>query len=141
MGWRDFQMHQNIKEVVCQDSHSVQKDQKVQKENAGLLLNGHFVHIAPGSDIENGRAYVTEQGKSVEEAAHLYRERGWVMIYSTLLDTNIYLVRDDKVKTPDTGILRYAQSELDDLRGLSTDELKMMHEAKKAFGGVISKVE
>jgi hypothetical protein len=141
MGWRDFQMPQDIKEVVYQDSHPVQKDQKVQKENAEELLNGHFVHIAPSSDIENGRANVTELGKSVEEAAHLYRERGWVMIYSTLLDTNIYLVRDEKVKTPDTRILRYAQSELDDLRGLSTDELKLMHEAKRTFGGLISKAE
>lgn len=72
------------------------------------------------------------------KATELYKARGWIEIYSTLLDTNIYLARDDKVKTPDTGILRYAQSELDDLRGLSVDELKMMHEAKKAFGGVIS---
>ena len=34
--------------------------------------------------------------------------------------------------------MRYAQSELDSLRGLSIDELKVMHEAKKAFGGIIS---
>ena len=72
------------------------------------------------------------------KATELYKARGWIEIFSTLLDTKIYLVRDDKVKTPDSTIPRYTQSELDDLRGLSTDELKMMHEAKKAFGGVIS---
>ena len=138
MGWRDFQMPQDIKEVVYQDSHPVQKDQKVQKENAEELLNGHFVHIVPGSVIENGWAYDTARGKSAQEAARLYRERGWVMIYSTLLDTKIYLVRDEKVKTPDTGILRYAQSELDDLRDLSLEERRVMHEAKNVFGGVIS---
>jgi hypothetical protein len=73
------------------------------------------------------------------KATELYKTRGWIEIFSTLLDTKIYLVRDDKVKTPDTGILRYAQSELDDLRDLSLEERKSMHEAKKIFGGVISK--
>ena len=74
----------------------------------------------------------------LEEASRLYRERGWIEIYSSLLDNKIYLVRDSKIKTPDRRILRYAQSELDSLRGLSIDELKVMHEAKKAFGGIIS---
>ena len=70
-------------------------------------------------------------------AKELYKKRGWVGIYSSLLDSKIYLVWDDKVKVPDSRIPRYAQSALDDLRGLSIDELKMMHEAKKAFGGII----
>ena len=69
----------------------------------------------------------------LEEVSRLYRERGWIEIYSSLLDSKIYLVRDSKIKTPDRRILRYAQSELDSLRGLSIDELKVMHEAKKAF--------
>ena len=55
----------------------------------------------------------------LEEASRLYRERGWIEIYSSLLDGKIYLVRDSKIKTPDRRILRYAQSELDGLRGLS----------------------
>ena len=42
------------------------------------------------------------------------------------------------MKIPNSRIPRYAQSELDDLRGLSIDELKVMHEAKKAFGGITS---
>jgi hypothetical protein len=74
---------------------------------------------------------------SVEEATKLFKKRGWIQIWAEYLNQHIYLVRNDKVKTPDTGILRYAQSELSDLRGLSVDELKIMHEAKKAFGGVI----
>ena len=74
----------------------------------------------------------------INEAARTYQERGWVEIYSSLLDSKIYLVRDSKIKTPDRRILRYAQSELDSLRGLSIDELKVIHEAKKAFGGIIS---
>ena len=74
----------------------------------------------------------------INEAARTYQERGWVEIYSSLLDSKIYLVRDSKIKTPDRRILRYAQSELDSLRGLSIDELKVMHEAKNDFGGIIS---
>ena len=58
-------------------------------------------------------------------------------IYSSLLDSKIYLVWDNKVKVPDSRIPRYAQSALDDLRGLSIDEPQMTHEAKKAFGGLI----
>ena len=69
----------------------------------------------------------------INEAARTYQERGWVEIYSSLLDSRIYLVRNSKIRTPDRRILRYAQSELDSLRGLSIDELKVMHEAKKAF--------
>ena len=79
-----------------------------------------------------------DQSICLEEVSRLYRERGWIEIYSSLLDSKIYLVRDSKIKTPDRRILRYAQSELDSLRGLSIDELKVMHEAKKDFGGIIS---
>ena len=79
-----------------------------------------------------------DQSICLEEVSRLYRERGWIEIYSSLLDSKIYLVRDSKIKTPDRRILRYAQSELDSLRGLSIDELKVMHEAKKAFGEIIS---
>jgi hypothetical protein len=77
---------------------------------------------------------------SAEDAAKLFKERGWIQIWAGYLNQHIYLVRNDKVKTPDTGLLRYAQSELDGLRGLSNGELKIMHEAKKVFGGAISKV-
>ena len=75
---------------------------------------------------------------SVEEATKLFKERGWIQIWAGDLNNHIYLVRDEKVKTPDTGILRYAQSELDDLRDLSLEERRVMHEAKNVFGGVIS---
>ena len=93
----------------------------------------HFNHFNPiGQVSENPRV-------GLEEASRLYRERSWVMIYSGHLGDKIYLVQDDKVKTPDSSILRYSQSELDDLRDLSLEERKIMHEAKKVFSGVISK--
>ena len=75
---------------------------------------------------------------SVEDDNKLFKERGWIQIWAGYLNNHIYLVRDEKVKTPDTGILRYAQSELDDLRDLSLEERRVMHEAKNVFGGVIS---
>ena len=118
MSWRDFQMPQDIKEVVCQDSHPVQKDQKVQKEKAEVLLNGHFVHIVPGSVIENGREYATDRGKSAQESARLYREGKQV-----------------------DGNSAYTPSEVDALKDLSLGERIIMHEAKQIFGGVISKVD
>ncbi|MBT6716158.1 MAG: hypothetical protein HOB18_00765, partial [Nitrospina sp.] len=57
--------------------------------------------LAQGIDCE--RSELCENSSiHLEEAAHLYRDRGWVEMYSNLLDTKIYLVRDEKVKTPDT---------------------------------------
>ena len=91
--------------------------------------------------LYDGLPFYPDKPIHLEETARLYRDRGWIEIYSTRLDSKIYLVRDDKVEPPDTEILRYAPSEIDELRGLSVDDIKMMHEAKKAFGGVISRAE
>ena len=78
---------------------------------------------------------------SVEEATKLFKERGWIQIWAEYLNQHIYLVREEEIEVPDGKIPRYILSEVNDLCGLTLDEIKILHEAKKAFGGVISKVE
>ena len=73
----------------------------------------------------------------LEEAVHLYRERGWVQIYSGYLEESIYLVRDESVRVPYPSKPRYTQAELEALKELSFDELKTLHEAKAVFKGVL----
>ena len=110
---------------------------EIKERREGTLVVQEAEELAQTIDCE--KSELSEQSSiQIKEAIRLYQERGWIEIYSSLLDSKIYLVRDSKIKTPDRRILRYAQSELDSLRGLSIDELKVMHEAKKAFGGIIS---
>jgi len=67
----------------------------------------------------------------LDEAIHLYLERGWIQIYSTYLESNIYLVRDDAIRVPDPSIPKYTQAEIQSLKDLTLDELKTLHEAIK----------
>ena len=73
----------------------------------------------------------------LDEAIHLYLERGWIQIYSTYLESNIYLVRDDAIRVPDPSIPKYTQAEIQSLKYLTLDELKTLHEAKVLFKGKI----
>jgi len=73
----------------------------------------------------------------LDEAIHLYLERGWIQIYSTYLESNIYLVRDDAIRVPDPSIPKYTQAEIQSLKDLTLDELKTLHEAKVLFKGKI----
>jgi hypothetical protein len=75
---------------------------------------------------------------SVEEATELYRERGWIQIWAGYLNQRIYLVRDEKVKVPDSSIPKYTQAEMQSLKDLTLDELKTLHEAKVIFKGTIN---
>lgn len=72
-----------------------------------------------------------------EKAIRLYRERGWIQIYSAFIKTSFYLVKDNSVKVPDGNIAKLTQAELDLLKGLSREDLLTMHEAKMIFGGAI----
>jgi len=73
-----------------------------------------------------------------EEAVRLYRERGWIKIYSAFIKTSFYLVRDNSVEVPDRNIAKLTPAELESLKGLSREELLTMHEAKMIFGGFIT---
>jgi len=73
----------------------------------------------------------------LKEATQLFKKRGWVQIYSTYLKTSLYLVRNKWIKVPDRTIPRYCPEEVASLRGLSTDEVRTLHEAKGIFGGTI----
>ena len=74
---------------------------------------------------------------SVEEATKLFKERGWIQIFSCHLNQSIYLVKNDQVKVPDSSITKYTQVEIEALKGLNLEELMTLHEAKRIFGGTI----
>ena len=74
---------------------------------------------------------------SVENATELFKERGWIQIYSGYLKQSIVLVRDEKVKVSDPSIPKYTQAEIQSLKDLTLDELKTLHEAKVLFKGKI----
>ena len=41
------------------------------------------------------------------------------------------------MKVPDSSLPKYTQAEIEALKGLTIEELQIMHEAKKLFGGTI----
>ena len=73
----------------------------------------------------------------IEEAAELFKKRGWIQIFSTYLNQSIYLTKNNRVKVPDSAIPKYTQSEVDGLKNLTLDELRTLHEAKVLFKGTI----
>jgi len=75
----------------------------------------------------------------MDGSTRLYRDRGWVQIFSGYLNKSIYLVKDETVKVPDPTILKYTQQEVESLRDLNIDEIKTLCSAKEIFFGVITK--
>ena len=75
----------------------------------------------------------------MDDSTRLYRDRGWVQIFSGYLNKSIYLVKDETVKVPDPTILKYTQQEVESLRDLNIDEIKTLCSAKEIFFGVITK--
>ena len=77
----------------------------------------------------------------IEEAVRLYREQGWVQVWSTYLNAPIYLTRHKSTQVPDPKLATYTKDEIDALKELNWDELKTLHEAKVLFGGTIHEKE
>ena len=75
----------------------------------------------------------------MDDSTRLYRDRGWVQIFSGYLNKSIYLVKDETVKVPDPTILKYTQHEIEALKDFSWDEIKTLCSAKEIFSGAISK--
>ena len=73
----------------------------------------------------------------IQEATKLYRERGWIQIFSGYLNQSIYLVKNKSTRVPDPSIIKYSQEEIESLNGLTLDEIKTLHEAKMIFKGEI----
>ena len=94
---------------------------------------------SPDSPYEFNEFNEINSGMAIqrEKAVRLYRERGWIQIYSTYIKTSFFLVKDNSVEVPDRNIAKLTQAELESLKGLSRDELLTMHEAKVIFGGAI----
>ena len=53
-----------------------------------------------------------------------YKQRGWVEIYSKIIEKKFYLVRNLEVEVPDDSLLRVTQRGLQTLKGLRTHEIK-----------------
>ena len=73
----------------------------------------------------------------IQEATKLYRERGWIQIFSGHLNQSVYLVKNKSIKVPDPSIPRYTKEETEALRGLTLEEIKTLHDAKVIFKGEI----
>jgi hypothetical protein len=93
-----------------------------------------------GEGISNSPILIScksDRGKSIKEATDLFNKRGWIQIFSGYLSTNLYLVRNDKIKVPNSTFPKYTEKEIMTLHGLTLDELKTLHEAKVIFHGEI----
>jgi hypothetical protein len=116
---------------------TVEEIKKKREVTMVVIEAKELVHV---TDCE--RSELSEKRSAhINEAIRLFREKGWVKIFSGYLDCSIYLTRNKFIKVPDTAIPRYTQAELDALKGLSLDELKTLHEAKVLFGGTIHEKE
>ena len=58
-----------------------------------------------------------------------YKQRGWVEIYSKVMEKKFYLVRNLRVTVPDASLLRVTERGLQTLKGLTTNEVKELFQA------------
>ena len=58
-----------------------------------------------------------------------YKQRGWVEIYSKVMEKKFYLVRNLLVTVPDASLLRVTERGLATLKGLTTNEIKELFQA------------
>jgi len=68
-------------------------------------------------------------------SANRLNKEGYVEVFSALLLETFYIIRNQAVKTPDPSLVRYSLQEIQALKGLSKEELRYMHFAKKEFEG------
>jgi hypothetical protein len=129
MGWRDFL-----------EADSVHLVQKVQKEINYPSLNGDSVlNVQILTSSKDKPPTIPDRDKSIQESQKLFKERGWIQIYSTYLQENFYLVRSERIKTPEPHYPRYTRKEIEAIGNMSIDELKTLHNAKQIFSGLITK--
>jgi len=58
-----------------------------------------------------------------------YKQRGWVEIYSKVMEKKFYLVSNLRVTVPDASLLRVTERGLATLKGLKTHEIKELFQA------------
>jgi hypothetical protein len=79
-----------------------------------------------------------QKEEDLKEVAKLYKNQGWIEIFSGYLNAKIYLIKHSQVKIPNDSIPTYLESEVEALSSLTKDELSTLHDAKCIFQGVIS---
>lgn len=68
-----------------------------------------------------------------------WSERGWLLLFSEHLGEVITLARDDRAAAgAPAGAIVYTADEIKHLRGTAPDALRLVHEAKRNFGGRIT---
>lgn len=77
---------------------------------------------------------------SLEEAMFTFKLQGWLKIWSEKLEDYMILARNASMTIPGNDkIPRYILKEIESLKDVDIDDLKILHEAKKVFDGEISK--
>ena len=73
----------------------------------------------------------------ISQAVADYKREGFIKIFSAYLGQSIYLAKDKRVakKVPDKALPVYLEDEIKELKDLSVNELRTLHEAKRIFGG------
>jgi hypothetical protein len=124
---RGFQFHVNGNQLKCRGTQewlSPELTQKLRRHKAEIL-----------ACLDSGPPSI--RSIQLDEAAKLFRDRGWVQIWSGYLNCSVYLVQNEKSKVPDPVIPRYTQAQVEALKDLRLDEMQTLHEAKMIFKGTV----
>lgn len=120
--------------------------------NVRLVLAGDKLQIkAPAGvltpelrrELQENKTELVEllRKREIEIAKRRLEEQGWVAIHSDALGEPVVWLRDETVEVPEEwrGVVAYTLAELEALTKEplpDSEDLKLLHEAKKAFRGV-----
>lgn len=91
-------------------------------------------------DGRSGRpAPASDRPAGLEGARADIERRGWAVVHSETLGERVLWLRDERVVPPEPWRqhVGYTLAELEALRGATKDDLRLLHAAKRVFGGRI----
>ena len=80
-----------------------------------------------------------KQALQARQAAKDYKRDGFIKIYSTVLSRAVYMAKNEQAakRVPDKSLPVFLESEVLTCKGLTTEEVKVLLEAKVIFKGTI----
>jgi len=140
------QIPQNPPETDFKDTpltildHLDETSREAFREYVDLMTGPKFRMPLEQAQLEASRLVLRNlRTLQINQAAQDYQRYGYVKIFSTVLNRAIYLAQEKGAakRVPDQDIPIFLESEIEAVKGLTSDEAKVLLEARILFGGLV----
>ena len=121
-------------------SHLTETELEYYEDLLEIMQSDKFGMCREDAEREAGRIIARNRHPlQIRQATQDYHRDGYIKIFSTALDSPVYLARDLETakRVPDEHIPVYLESDIEAVKYLPPEEVKLLLEAKILFGGQI----